>query len=140
MLCFSVGNEIPAPIVRWHGRRGIERFIARLCDIVKEEDAEALVTYVNYPTTEYLELPFLDVACFNVYLESRARFDAYLARLQNLAGERPLLMAEIGLDSRRNGEGAQAPSPFARALLTALTGNSARASGEMRIFRGGDCL
>ena len=30
------------------------------------------------------------------------------ARLQNLADERPLLMAEIGLDSRRNGEQEQA--------------------------------
>ena len=29
--------------------------------------------------------------------------EAYLARLQNLAGDRPLVMAEIGLDSRRNG-------------------------------------
>lgn len=122
VLCFSVGNEIPAPIVRWHGRRGIERFIARLCDIVKEEDAEALVTYVNYPTTEYLELPFLDVACFNVYLESRARFDAYLARLQNLAGERPLLMAEIGLDSRRNGEGAQAETVATQAASAFAAG------------------
>ena len=42
---------------------------------------------------------------FNVYLESRERLEAYLARLQNLAGDRPLLMAEIGLDSRRNGRG-----------------------------------
>ncbi len=32
----------------------------------------------------------------------------YLARLQNLAGDRPLLLAELGLDSRRHGEAAQA--------------------------------
>jgi len=44
------------------------------------------VTYVNYPTTEYLRLPFLDFVCFNVYLESQDRFEAYLARLQNIAG------------------------------------------------------
>ena len=36
---------------------------------VKAEDPEGLVTYVNYPTTEYLQLPFLDLVCFNVYLE-----------------------------------------------------------------------
>ena len=47
-------------------------------------------------------------SCFNVYLESQERLEAYLARLQNLAGDRPLVMAEIGLDSRRNGEEAQA--------------------------------
>lgn len=122
VLGFAVGNEIPAPIVRWHGRRGIERFLARLCEIVKEEDPEALATYVNYPTTEYLELPFLDVVCFNVYLESLGRFEAYLARLQNLAGERPLVMAEIGLDSRRHGERAQAESVAAQAASAFAAG------------------
>jgi GT2 family glycosyltransferase len=110
LFCYAVGNEIPASIVRWHGRRRIERFIRRLYSTVKAEDPEALVTYVNFPTTEYLQLPFLDFQCFNVYLESRERLDAYLARLQNLAGEKPLLMAEIGLDSRRNGLAVQAES------------------------------
>ena len=110
LLCFSVGNEIPAPIVRWHGRRRVERFLARLYRAVKAEDPGALVTYVNFPTTEYLHLPFLDFVAFNVYLEHQATFDGYLARLQTLAGERPLVMAEIGLDSRRNGEDGQAAS------------------------------
>src|SRR5262249_45175886 len=65
-------------------------------------------TYVNYPTTEYLELSCIDFVSFNVYLESAQRLAAYLARLQNLAGERPLLLAEVGLDSRRNGLNRQA--------------------------------
>ena len=69
---------------------------------------EALVTYVNFPTTEYLELPFVDFVSFNVYLETREKLEGYLARLQNLAGEKPLVMAEIGLDSMRNGQEAQA--------------------------------
>ena len=30
VLCFSIGNEIPPSIVRWHGRRRIERFLHRL--------------------------------------------------------------------------------------------------------------
>ena len=110
LLCFSVGNEIPASIVRWTGPRRVEQFIRRLYDVVKIEDPGALVTYVNFPTTEFLRLPFLDFFCFNVYLESREPLEAYLNRLQNLAGEKPLLMAEIGLDSRRNGEEQQASS------------------------------
>jgi GT2 family glycosyltransferase len=110
LLCYAVGNEIPASIVRWHGRRRIERFIERLYRIVKQEDPGALVSYVNFPTTEYLQLPFLDFLCFNVYLESQQRLESYLARLQNLADDRPLLMAEIGLDSRRHGEQAQGES------------------------------
>lgn len=108
LLGFAVGNEIPASIVRWHGRRKVERFIHRLYRAVKGIDPDALVTYVNYPSTEYLSLPFLDFVAFNVYLEDRSRLEAYLARLQNLAGDRPLVLAEIGLDSRRNGEVAQA--------------------------------
>jgi len=110
VLCYAIGNEIPASIVRWHGRRRVERFLKRLYDTVKTEDPQALVTYVNYPTTEYLQLPFLDLVCFNVYLESQERLASYLARLQNIAGDRPLIMAEIGLDSRRNGEEVQAHS------------------------------
>jgi GT2 family glycosyltransferase len=108
VLAYAVGNEIPASIVRWHGRRAIERFLGRLADTVRAEDPHALVTYVNYPTTEYLELPFLDLLCVNVYLETRDRFAAYLARLHNLAGDRPLLLTEIGLDSRRHGVLGQA--------------------------------
>jgi len=108
VLCYTIGNEIPASIVRWSGRQRTERFIKRLYQAAKAEDPEGLVTYVNFPTTEYLQLPFLDFFCFNVYLESQDRLQTYLARLQNIAGDRPLVMAEIGLDSRRNGLGAQA--------------------------------
>lgn len=110
VLCYAVGNEIPASVVRWYGRRRIERFLEELCRITHEEDPGALVTYVNFPTTEYLDLPDIDFISFNVYLESKERLAAYLARVQNIAGERPLLMAEIGLDSRRNGEAGQAQS------------------------------
>ncbi len=108
ILCYAIGNEIPAPIVRWHGRRPTERFLERLHWAVKEEDPEGLSTYVNYPSTEYLELPFLDLAAFNVFLEDEGTFESYLARLQNLAGDRPLLITEAGVDSQRNGEQAQA--------------------------------
>lgn len=108
VLCYVVGNEIPASVVRWYGKSRIERFIKKLYVAVKSEDASALATYVNFPTTEYLDLPFLDFLAFNVYLETKESLRSYLARLQNLAGDRPLVMAEIGLDSRRNGEVAQA--------------------------------
>jgi GT2 family glycosyltransferase len=120
VLCYALGNEIPASIVRWHGRRAIEDFLKRLYHICKVQDPDALFTYVNFPTTEYLQLPFLDLICFNVYLETREKLSGYLARLQNIAGEKPLLMAEIGLDSRRNGEDTQAES-LAWQVQTALT-------------------
>ena len=63
---------------------------------------------MNYPSTEYLQLGFLDFACYNVYLESQDRLRAYLARLQAIVGDRPLVMSEVGLDSLRHGEDVQA--------------------------------
>ena len=82
VLGYAVGNQIPASIVRWHGHRRVERFLADLYHSAKQEDPQGLVTYVNYPTTEYLQLPFLDFHSFNVYLESNSDLSAYLARLQ----------------------------------------------------------
>jgi glycosyltransferase involved in cell wall biosynthesis len=108
VLCYAIGNEIPSSIVRWHGRSAVERFIKRLFDVAKSEDPEGIVTYVNFPPTEYLQLDFLDALCVNVYLETRPELESYLARLHNIAGDRPLLLAEVGLDSRRNGEETQA--------------------------------
>jgi GT2 family glycosyltransferase len=108
LLCYALGNEIPAPMARWHGRQRVERYLKRLYLAVKEEDPGALVTYVNYPSTEYLRLPFLDLFSFNVYLESQESFRRYLSRLHNIAGDKPLIMSEIGLDSIRNGDLAQA--------------------------------
>jgi glycosyltransferase involved in cell wall biosynthesis len=108
LLAWAVGNEIPAGVVRWHGARTIRAFLERLTDAAKRADAGAAVTYVNYPSTEYLDLDFLDFVCFNVFLEQQTPFDAYLHRLQNIAGDRPLVLTEIGLDSGTHGEEAQA--------------------------------
>ncbi len=110
VLGYSIGNEIPASIARWHGSRRVSSYLERVYRVVKALDPEAPVTYANYPSTEYLSLPFLDFLCFNVFLESQGKMDAYLARLQSLAGERPLLMGEIGLDAYRNGDRAQSRS------------------------------
>ena len=108
VLAYVIGNEIPASIVRWHGAKRVEEFLHRLYRAVKSEAPDTLVTYVNFPTTEYLRLSFLDFFCFNVYLERQDDLASYLAQLHNIAGDKPLLMAEIGLDSRRNGEIRQA--------------------------------
>jgi GT2 family glycosyltransferase len=126
LLGFAIGNEIPASIVRWYGRRRVERYLERLYRVAKEEDPGCLVTYVNYPSTEYLRLPFIDFTCFNVYLETQEDFAAYLARLHNIAGDRPLLMGEIGLDSRRHGEEAQADT-LGRQVRAAFGGGCAGA-------------
>src|SRR5207244_2312689 len=71
VLGYAIGNEIPASVARWFGRRRVERYLERLYHAAKDEAPDSLVTYVNYPSTEYLRLDFLDFVCYNVYLESQ---------------------------------------------------------------------
>jgi len=108
ILMYSLGNEIPPLMVRWYGRKRIEAFLRTMYEVSREAAPDTLVTYVNHPPTEYLDLPFLDVVSYNIYLEREGEFRAYLDRLQTQAGERPLFLAEVGLDSNRNGEVEQA--------------------------------
>jgi len=108
VLFYAIGNEIPASVVRWHGRKKIESFLHKLYKTVKREDPDGLVTYVNYPSTEYLNLPFLDLICFNVYLEMQEHLESYLPKLQTIAGDRPLILSEVGMDSLRNRSEKQA--------------------------------
>src|SRR5262249_51770709 len=87
-LLFAVGNEIPPGIVRWHGRRRIDRFLRELYDEIKSGAPGSLLTYVNYPPTEHLDLDFFDVCACNVYLHREPELRAYLTRLQHIAGHR----------------------------------------------------
>lgn len=108
VMLYCVGKEIPPAVVRWHGAKRVEAFLQDLCRVAKDEDPDGLVTYTNFPTTEYLELPFVDVYTFNVYLHQRPQFCAYLSRLQHLAAELPLLLTEFGMCSLRHGREGQA--------------------------------
>ena len=108
LLMFAVGNEIPSGIVRWHGPRHVERFLGELYGDVKAAAPDSLFTYVNFPPTEHLDLECFDVCAFNVYLHREPDLRAYLARLQHIAGDRPLLLAEAGADSVREGLEGQA--------------------------------
>jgi GT2 family glycosyltransferase len=108
VLAYSIGNEVPPSIIRWLGARRVERFLRELRDVCKQADPHGLATYASYPPTEYLDLSFLDFVTFNVYLHDRETFRRYLLRLQNLVGDRPLLLGELGMDTLRHGEMAQA--------------------------------
>jgi GT2 family glycosyltransferase len=104
----AVGNEIPPGVVRWHGRVSIERFLRELYQDAKAASPETLLTYVNFPPTEFLDLSFFDLYAFNVYLHRQPELRAYIARLHHIAGQKPLLLAEAGADSIREGEAGQA--------------------------------
>jgi len=108
VFAYSVANEIPADIVRWHGERRVGRFIDRLADTAHEHDPGCLVTFASFPPTEYLNSDRVDFCSFNVFLHERRGYEAYLARLQLVAGARPLLLSETGVDSKGEGEVGQA--------------------------------
>jgi len=101
LFAISVVNEIPADLVRFMGRKAIEDFIDDLVDIARAEAPACLITFANYPTTEYLRPSRIDFVCFNVYLHDENVFRNYLARLQNIAGEKPLMLGEYGIDTIR---------------------------------------
>jgi GT2 family glycosyltransferase len=107
IFAYLVGNEIPPDIVRWHGAEPVRCFLKSLVTEIKREHPGALVSYANFPTTEYLTIDFVDFVCFNVYLHDEAAFRSYLARLHNLAPDRPLVLTEFGIDSFRKGEERQ---------------------------------
>ena len=103
-----VGNEIPPEIVRWYGRERIRAFLSDLVDCAKNVDPQTFVSYANFPSTEYLEPDFVDFVSFNVYLHREEDFRRYLSHLHNLAGDRPLVLTETGIDSIREGTRFQA--------------------------------
>ncbi|BDS08185.1 hypothetical protein NT6N_32250 [Oceaniferula spumae] len=103
-----VANEIPADLVRWMGVNMVRSALEQLIDQARALKPELLYAYASFPTTEYLEPDNADFTAMNVYLERREDFAAYLPRLHNVAGDRPVLISEFGLDSQRGGEAGQA--------------------------------
>src|SRR5207253_9944740 len=71
VLGISVGNELPAAVIRWVGTKPVSTMLSELCALVRDIDPQMLVTYANYPTAEYLRGDDSDFITFNVFLESR---------------------------------------------------------------------
>jgi glycosyltransferase involved in cell wall biosynthesis len=108
VFAYLVGNEIPPDIIRWHGKRRVEKFIESLVALVRREHQGTLVSYASFPSTEYLDVvDFCDFLCFNVYLHDEIAFRRYVARLQNLTVTKPLVLTEFGADSLRSSEAEQ---------------------------------
>ncbi len=103
-----IGNEIPSDLTRWMGPDKVRRSLEELIGIGKDIAPHLLFAYANYPSTEYLEIDNADFTAFNIYLETPDAFVSYLRRLQNIAGDRPLVISEFGLDSLRNSTETQA--------------------------------
>jgi GT2 family glycosyltransferase len=103
-----VANEIPPELARWMEPTRVLDAIEELIALGRRHAPHLLFAYANFPSTEYLEPRNADFTAFNVYLEDPAAFRAYLKRLHHIAGDRPLVISEFGMDSRRNGPERQA--------------------------------
>ena len=108
VLGVAVGNELPVDLVRMHGRARVEATLVRMVDRLHEGDPGLLTTYVNFPTTEFLEVPNTDLVAFNVFLEDGAAFAQYAQHLQLVSRDKPLLVTELGHAAEVHGEQAQA--------------------------------
>ena len=108
IAAFLVGNEIEKTLVRWMQPERVRDFIEKLIDIAHLHAPQTLVSYATYPSTEYLVPRNADFLAVNVYLESPEAFTASLERLQNLAGNKPLVITEFGLDVATHGPEKQA--------------------------------
>jgi glycosyltransferase involved in cell wall biosynthesis len=104
VFAYSVANEIAPDIARWSGARAVAEFIDELVAEAKRADPDCLCTFTNFPPTEFLRPGTVDFLCFNVYLHDQAAFKSYLARLQMVADNKPLMLGEFGVDSLQEGE------------------------------------
>jgi len=104
---FLVGNEIPSHMVRWLGPGRVTEFLESLIYMAKRANSDVLYSYASFPPTEYLLPQNVDFLTFNVYLHRRTDFQRYLARLQNLAEDHPLILGEFGMDTIRHPEEEQ---------------------------------
>lgn len=108
VIGFLVGNEIEKTLARWMGPAQVRAFLESLIETGREVAPAKLFSYATYPSTEYLVPANADFLAINLYLEQPEALAAYLQRLQNLAGDKPLIITEFGLDVATHGESLQA--------------------------------
>lgn len=138
-----IGNEIATDLTRWMGPVKVRQALEELIAQGKALAPRLMFAYANYPSTEYLEPENADFTAFNVYLEDETAFRDYLQRLHHIAGDRPLVISEFGLDSSRNGLqrqaeairwGAQAAIDLETAGMTIFAWSDRWSNGGMEVL------
>ncbi len=120
VVLYMLGTEVAAMLadrdgiyeiekfIKEKGQKNFEHFIFELHKSAKKADPFCLTSYSNFPPTEFLNLDFLDVISFDIYLHTEKQLKDYLARLQNYTSSKPLLIGEAGADVVTQGEIYQA--------------------------------
>ena len=112
VMAIAVGNEIPVDLVRLHGAVDVSAVLSELIADVHLLDPEMMATYVNFPTTEFLDPVGQDLVCFNVFLEDENTFRRYVRHLQVVSSTRPRDRPRRGCP-RRVGPGQPSGHPAA---------------------------
>jgi len=114
LLAWVLGNEVGSVQLEERGPEPIEDGLHALYRDVNSLDPEHPITHASWPPAKDLDLDFLDFASFNLYPiwppEVVAMgYQAYIERvLQPIAGDRPLLISEFGVNTVESGEDGQA--------------------------------
>lgn len=124
-----IANEIPTDLVRWMGPTRVLDSLESLIDEGKQRRPELIWAYGNYPSSEFLEPGNADLTAMNVYLENEEAFRAYLDRLHHIAGDRPVLISEFGIDSRRS-----SPEQQAECLTWAIDASKAQGAAGFAVY------
>lgn len=105
LLAWVLGNEIPAVALEQRGVKPFRDGLENLYRAVKAADPHHPVTHSNWPPTQDLDLRFLDFIAFNLYPlwppeVAAIGYGNYLREvLEPIAGERPLLITEFGINT-----------------------------------------
>jgi len=114
LLAWMIGNELPSDVMR---ERGDDTMIAALRDLytsAKTVDPAHPISYGSWPISKHLDLGFFDFMSFNLYPlwppEVVAMgYGAYIERvLRPLAGDKPILISEFGVNTIEAGTDGQA--------------------------------
>jgi exo-beta-1,3-glucanase (GH17 family) len=104
VLCFLLMNEPPMERVRDAGKAGLENFLKKIRDAVKEIAPDKAVSFANWVPLAFIDHSFWDVVCFNVYIYSPATithslgYRGYIEWLkESFAKDKPLVITEFGL-------------------------------------------
>lgn len=114
LLGWVIGNEIPENALLKHGNRFYEVALKKLYDEIKKIDPAHPITHSNWPLAKSLNLSFLDIISFNVYpvwpteVISRGYGNYIHDILKPIAGTKPLLITEFGINSLESGNEGQA--------------------------------
>jgi O-antigen biosynthesis protein len=113
LLAWLLGNEVPSAALNGGGDTLITAELVKLYQAVKALDATHPISHSNWVTTKDLDLRFMDFSSFNVYplwppQVVALGYDRYIERvLRPIAGDKPLLMTEFGVNTIEAGEQEQ---------------------------------